>query len=141
VRRRLFTVAWVVSLLFAVAVAGLWARSYFAVDTVYLSGADATAAVWSMAGSIRATNNALERPWKITHYSQGVSADGIGLSSLAAFGLDSKVGIRVDWHLVLPHWALLVAALVLPTIAAVRRHRAGTGFPVEPPAPSSPPRV
>jgi hypothetical protein len=146
VRRRVLTVAWVLSLLVTLAVAGLWARSYFTIDAVLLTRDHDAVNVVSVVGALSATGAPFSEdlPIEVTRYVEEVR-DGRTdlLSSLVYFRFRTFTTRPVRWNVALPHWALLVPALVLPTVAAVcrRRRRAVAGFPVEPPAPSSPPRV
>jgi hypothetical protein len=146
VGRRVFIASSVVSLLLAVAVAGLWARSYFVADSISVCDGHATALVDSTVGSIRSEIHFDESAnWSGgAHIGEEVPSVGKDpLSSLAEFEFYAgKVGLDTCWLFAVPHWALLALCLMLPTIATVGRHlrrrRAPACFPIEPPTSSSP---
>jgi hypothetical protein len=144
VRHPLFTASWVASLLFAVAVTGLWGGSYFTADTVFVSGGYVTVLVNSVAGSVWVASEIVrgpELPWEVSRIESEIPRNYKGrLSSLYRFDLDSNGGQRKRWDLVFPHWALLVPTLVLPVVALrrhLRRRGLAEGFSVE--APATPP--
>jgi hypothetical protein len=150
VRRRFFTVSWVVSLLFVVTVASLWVRSYFVQDSFLLDTPHTMVPLWSKAGSLSSQviprTKVARSPWGFYWFRKAVRPNTKDvISSLSDFNIDPNYAGRFGWLLIIPHWALMVPGLVLPTVAAVRRIArrlsASAGFPVERPAPSSPPRV
>jgi hypothetical protein len=148
VRRRLFSASRGLSLLFVVTVASLWIRSYFVRDSFLLAGSRNMIPVWSEAGSLTADviSSSKDRrlPWPAHWFRKSArpnTNDAIAL--LSDCSLDPNYAGQFGWRLRIPHWALIVPGLVLPTTAAVRRlarrRKGATGFPVEPPATSSPP--
>ena len=138
VKRRLFNLAAVVSLLLCVATLALWVRSYWRRDSVLVSlqGATETYVLESQKGIVLAlalSRSTLDGPakWSFTSMPAGGATE---LKSFYSFGYQGLSPSSLSGRIWFPHWffALLLAilpALHLRALICSRRHRRANHCP------------
>jgi hypothetical protein len=139
VRRHVFNTLWIFSLALGIAAATLWVRSYFVLDVLHIvSGRhvfmfESQSGRWSASEYLMPIGLRNQVEWQSerttpTWYTR--------VRSLADFSIQSDMNgsPQVRWHVRSPHWAAIVACLILPAIALRRRRRRPPpgGFPVAP---------
>ena len=160
-KRWLFNIASILSLLLLVAAAGLWVRSEWYIDNLTWGTASNDYEVFSCSGGIYFGSISggwwggkpcpiQYRPARSDRWDQyGDESDYLlekGSPLVPAFKIGSlrNDGIFPCWVVIIPYWVVVLASSVLPFIHSVtwivrrRRSRRG-GFPVEPNEPKGEP--